>query len=992
MAEYDLGTARGKIEIDAEGAKQGINDATQATDQLGNSAGRNSQSVAIMGGALLGVGAAAVGGFAIAVNAAADFESQLSGFKAVTGSTVEQIDAIREKAMQLGRDTAFGAGEAAGAMTELGKAGIPVEGILNGAADATVALAAAGEIDLAQAAKISAAALNQFKLEAEDLPGVADILAGAANASATGVSEIGLAFEYVGPVAAAAGMSLEDTAGAIALLSNNGIDAGKAGTSLRSILSQLQPTTDKAQTAMKELGLWTEESGSAFYDAAGNIKPMNEVVGLLNSSMSDLTAEQQMAYAEAMFGKEALAAISAVAGTTQEEFDALQKSIGDVSAQEVADEKLNNLSGSMTILKGTIETFLIGAGSPFLGMMKSIVDRITSVINTLGQMPESVQKMVGMIVLGIGVFATLAGALVMATLAFQKFKTVMVGLKIGAALTNPIFLVLAALALVGYALYKLYQESETFRDVVKRAFEAIEPAIDAVKTAFKGLIEFVQSVVSVFTGANNQTTVLSDRMLDLANTVGYRLMSAFEQAKTAIQGVVEFVQSILSVFTGANNQTSVLSTGMLDLANTIGYTLMGAFQSAVSFITGTLIPIITQVGTVLFNVFSAILGAVVPFAIGLVTQLVQWFVTMIPEILATVTHVFNTVKTVITTILTVLGVLFRQWLNVARAMWRAWGDDLLNMVGTAWTAIKTVIESAIKVVQGIIKTVLALIRGDWGAAWDGIKMILAGAWDAIVGIVKGAVGLFKGVITGFVSTLIEVWNGLWEKLKGLLSAAWNAIFGLAKGYISTLVGFYVGLPGKILGAIGDLAGIIANFFTTAFNKMKEAASTGVSNLLSTLGGLPGKIVSAVGNLGSVLYNAGKDILSGLIRGVTDKIGELKNKLNSVTSMIPDWKGPPKRDKKLLEENGQLIMQGLVSGLDSGMKDLENYLGSVTASIPASMDVNGTVSHSALGSAAAAGAGTSITVGQVVIPAKDLEEMRNVQDFFDRIQQVARQGV
>src|SRR5678816_4657152 len=101
---------------------------------------------------------------------------------------------------------------------ELIKAGISVEDTLNGAADATVALAAAGEIDLPQAATISANAMNAFGLAAKDLPHVADLIAGAANASAIDVGEFGQSLQQAGATAHLSGLSCDDLSCAIAAM------------------------------------------------------------------------------------------------------------------------------------------------------------------------------------------------------------------------------------------------------------------------------------------------------------------------------------------------------------------------------------------------------------------------------------------------------------------------------------------------------------------------------------------------------------------------------------------------------------------------------------------------------------------------------------------------------------------------------------------------------------------------------------------------------
>src|SRR6266545_6330316 len=128
-----LGTIRGKIQIDYDGA--GVARAVSDQNKLKASGGSTSTALKTVSTAALGAGLAIAGGFAVAINAAADFEKGLSNIKAVTGATANEMEALRKKALQLGADTKFSAGEAAQAMEELAKAGISTTDILNGAAD-----------------------------------------------------------------------------------------------------------------------------------------------------------------------------------------------------------------------------------------------------------------------------------------------------------------------------------------------------------------------------------------------------------------------------------------------------------------------------------------------------------------------------------------------------------------------------------------------------------------------------------------------------------------------------------------------------------------------------------------------------------------------------------------------------------------------------------------------------------------------------------------
>ena len=114
--------------------------------------------------------------------------------------------------------------------------------------------------------------------------------------------------------------------------------------------------------------------------------------------------------------------------------------------------------------------------------------------------------------------------------------------------------------------------------------------------------------------------------------------------------------------------------------------------------------------------------------------------------------------------------------------------------------------------------------------------------------------------------------------------------------------------------------------------MASAAISKATGLLSWMRGLPGRILHALGSLGSLLYNAGKSVISGLIRGIESQIGWLKSKLSWVTSLIPSWKGPMSVDLRLLQPSGRAIMSGLMSGITAGLPGLHRTLAAVTDDI------------------------------------------------------------
>lgn len=378
---YNLGSASGRIELSYNGstavrrAQADVGGLTKVMNAAGISAGTLGKMAAI------GIGGAVVAGFAVAARSAATFEKQLSAIEAVSGASTKQMEQLRNKSLQLGADTKFSAGEAASAIEELVKAGLSVEEVMGGAADATVSLAAAGEIDLAQAATIASNALNQFNLNASDLPGVVDAIAGAANASAIDVSDLGMSLTQVGAVANLAGASFEDVATAIALMGNAGIRGSDAGTSLKTMFQNLQPQTKKQIDLFKELGILTDDGSNKFFDAEGNVKSYAKVAGVLQGALQGMGNDQKLATLEIMFGTDAIRAAAIAADAGAKGVREMNKEMGKVTAADVAAKRMDNLAGSFEQLTGSIETSLLIAGSPLLVGLRAIVDGLTKGVN-----------------------------------------------------------------------------------------------------------------------------------------------------------------------------------------------------------------------------------------------------------------------------------------------------------------------------------------------------------------------------------------------------------------------------------------------------------------------------------------------------------------------------------------------------------------------------------------------------------------------------------
>lgn len=315
-----------------------------------------------------------------------DFDSQLSTIKAlipkegIDGQTRDEIMyQVRARAMQLGQDTVFGNTEVAKGMTELIKAGVQLKDVLGEASEAALNLATAGGLDLAESAETMSTAMNAFKVN--DATHAANILAGAANASATDVHELRYALSMCSAVASGAGVSFEDTNTTLAVFAQNGLKGSDAGTSLKTMLSNLIPKTKTQIEAFSKLNLITEKGTSAFFDQQGKVKTLAEIAGLLQDRLKGMTKEEQLATLYDMFGSDAIRGGMILMREGAEGVTKMFNEMNKVTAKDVAITMLDNLKGDIEELSGAWENFQITlmSGSANSGL-RSLVQELTDII------------------------------------------------------------------------------------------------------------------------------------------------------------------------------------------------------------------------------------------------------------------------------------------------------------------------------------------------------------------------------------------------------------------------------------------------------------------------------------------------------------------------------------------------------------------------------------------------------------------------------------
>ncbi|MGN0989950.1 MAG: phage tail tape measure protein, partial [Candidatus Ventricola sp.] len=310
-----------------------------------------------------------------ALAAGMDFTAQMSTVEAISGATAAEMEKLTAEALKMGSTTSFTAAQAGEALEYMAMAGWKSEQMLDGLAPIMNLAAASGE-DLGTTADIVTDALTAFGLKAEDAGHFADILAVASSNANTNVSMMGETFKYIAPVAGAFGYKAEDVAVAIGLMANSGIKASQAGTSLRAALSQMAKPSDKAESAMKKLGISLTKSN-------GEMKPFSELVQNLRSSFSGLSEAQQVQYAATIFGQEAMSGMLAIINASDEDIKKLTQSVNecDGATQRMADTVLDNATGDWTLFKSAVEGAQVSLFMLNEGAIRSVIQGMTSLVD-----------------------------------------------------------------------------------------------------------------------------------------------------------------------------------------------------------------------------------------------------------------------------------------------------------------------------------------------------------------------------------------------------------------------------------------------------------------------------------------------------------------------------------------------------------------------------------------------------------------------------------
>lgn len=655
-------------------------DAAQAADNLGNSVENAAQqfdklkdagaTVKNFGNTIQGVGQSLTVGLTLPIvglgaavaTVGIGYEQALNSFQAVTKATSEEMAQASKVAKELGADVtlpATSAKDAALAMEELGKAGLNANQSM-AAAKGVLQLAAAGQLEEAKAAEITANALNSFSLKAEEATRVADLLAAAANASSAGVGDIAEALAQSSASFAAAKVPIEDLTSAIGLLANAGIKGSDAGTSLKTFLSSIQAPADGGATAMEKLGI-------KVFDAAGKFKGLPTVIGDFEKALSGLTDEEKVQSIQKIFGSDASRAAQILFKEGAAGFEKMKGAVTQAgAAADLAASKTKGVGGAFESLKSQAETIGItiydavkGPAEEGLRSLGETLGNVSDYLSNLAQNnPQLIQMgvvflgivaavgpllvVLGTLIVGIGsvitaigtigaAWATVSAAVTVAGGVFAALGTVITGtiLPALAAIAPVVLTVAAVLAAIGIAAFALYEAWSTnfgniqgvvslMVDEVSGIFSGmlavIQPAIDAVSAyvieGFAKISEWWATEGGAISDAAGQVflAILSVVKGAVDSIKGFWAdhgawitsftMEVWDGIKVAIGGAMQFISGIIKVVTGViNGDWGKVWSGLGDIAN-------GALHAVAGVIKAGLVLVVGAVGAILAGVWE----------------------------------------------------------------------------------------------------------------------------------------------------------------------------------------------------------------------------------------------------------------------------------------------------------------------------------------------------------------------------------------------------
>ncbi|KTR08275.1 hypothetical protein NS184_06110 [Curtobacterium luteum] len=372
-----------------------------------------------------------------------------------------------------------------------------------------------------------------------------------------------------------------------------------------------------------------------------------------------------------------------------------------------------------------------------------------------------------------------------------------------------------------------------------------------------------------------------NEILPLLQAIGYSVQEAFGQLGPIIAQLAGQLGTALSaaVVTALPIVQSLLGViaNLIPVLTPVIAMIAGALLNAFNL----LVPPILQV----VNTLSLLIDQLVPVLLPVFSQLIAAIAPLVATIIGTLAPVFAQLITAISPLISQIAGLL---IPIIQA--------LLPVITTVFNAIVPIIQAAMQIVQGVIQVVTGVISGNWSQVWAGIKNIFQGVWNAIKAIVVGAINIVRSVITAGINVVRSLWTAAWNAIKNIIPTIWNGIV--------------------------------------------SGVTSGISKVITSVGTIQGKLNSALAGAATWLVSVGKNIISGLVNGISGAAGQVTEKMKSIAqgaiSTVKNFLGihSPSR---VMAQLGGYVAQGLANGIKSGSSGVSSAARSMTNAVLSAFD-------------------------------------------------------
>ncbi|MGQ7826625.1 phage tail tape measure protein [Enterococcus faecium] len=804
----------------------------------------------------VGVAAAKVGG---------DFEAQMSRVKAISGATGDTFEQMKQQAIDLGAKTAFSAKESAAGMENLASAGFSAQEIMK-AMPGLLDLAAVSGGDVALASENTATALRGFGLEASEAGHVADVFARAAADTNAEVGDMGEALKYVAPVANSMGISLEETAAAIGIMSDAGIKGSQAGTTLRGALSRLARPTKAMQDTMDNLGV-------SFYDADGKMKPLKTQVELLKKAFEGLTPEQQQNALVTLYGQESLSGMMALIDKGPDSLGKLTKSLkdSDGAADDMARTMQDNMNSSIEQMFGAFESAAIVIQKILAPSIKKVADAISGLVEKFVSAPESIQKLVvaiGLIVASIGPLLLIFGQVVVT---LQRVKVGFTAIQAGLALMGTsmsgiilpvlgIVAAISALIAIGVLVYKNWDKIAAFgKQVWKNITMFVSDTANSIKKVWKSTGEWFNNLwKSIKEGADNVWTTIQEAPGKAADWI-----------KNKWTETKEFFSSI---WDGIKEAASSAWEGIVNILAPYVIAIKNVFQPMIDFFTN----LWSQIGSIAGSAWEIIKTAVM----GPILLLIDLITGNFNQLKEDASMLWTTLTTNIQNIIT-------TFVDIVVGYYTALKDTVINIWNVLTSTIKDVWNSFTTWIKETTNNIVNSIK----QGWNNLKQ---GTIDLFNNMIQGAKDLWNSFKAWFINLVIGTKDNIiqgWENLKqgtidtfnNLVSGAqevWDNLVNAVSDTVDRVTGWFDNLKNIDLLAAGKA--IMDSFLEGLQNAWKS-----VQDFVGGIGDWIREHKGPIQYDRKLLIPAGQAIMNGLNKGLTGGFNDVQNTVGSMADFIAE---------------------------------------------------------------------------------------------------------